>query len=88
MSISPRLLLIFLCPFPRRHIAPQPPLHWVAPMSDTLLPPKTTPLQRAVERTLLQEVSIEVPTRTLWNPDDCPEHLLPWLAWSVSVNRW
>lgn len=29
-----------------------------------------------------------MPLRELWNPDTCPEHLLPWLAWSFSVDRW
>ncbi|MCV5639247.1 phage tail protein I, partial [Escherichia coli] len=24
----------------------------------------------------------------LWNPDTCPANLLPWLAWSFSVDRW
>ncbi|EDY85439.1 phage tail protein I [gamma proteobacterium HTCC5015] len=60
----------------------------MAPMNDTLLPPKSTPLQRALETTLHQEVAVDVPIKTLWNPDTCPEPLLPWLAWSLSVDRW
>ncbi len=24
----------------------------------------------------------------LWDPDECPEELLPWLAWSLSVDEW
>ncbi|WP_348251429.1 phage tail protein I, partial [Salmonella enterica] len=26
--------------------------------------------------------------RALWNPDTCPENLLPWQAWAFSVDRW
>ncbi|ELP1749646.1 phage tail protein I [Escherichia coli] len=29
-----------------------------------------------------------VSIRELWNPDTCPANLLPWLAWSFSVDRW
>jgi phage tail P2-like protein len=28
------------------------------------------------------------PLRPLWNPDTCPLDLLPWLAWSLSVDTW
>jgi len=24
----------------------------------------------------------------VWNPNTCPAHLLPWLAWAVSIDRW
>ncbi len=29
-----------------------------------------------------------IPLRTLYNPDTCPVHLLPHLAWAWSVDRW
>lgn len=32
--------------------------------------------------------SVPVPIRPLWNPDTCPLDLLPWLAWSLSVDTW
>lgn len=30
----------------------------------------------------------EIPLRALYNPDTCQTHLLPWLAWNWSVDRW
>ncbi|MCO7218009.1 phage tail protein I, partial [Halomonas sp. OfavH-34-E] len=29
-----------------------------------------------------------VPLRDLWRPATCPAHLLPYLAWAFSVDRW
>ena len=26
--------------------------------------------------------------RVLWSPSDCPENLLPWLAWQLSLDSW
>ncbi|AQV20368.1 TPA: phage tail protein I [Escherichia coli] len=38
---------------------------------------------------LLQDVTdIPVDLNTLWSPDTCPVHLLPYLAWAFSVDRW
>ncbi|MGD7085412.1 phage tail protein I, partial [Ralstonia pseudosolanacearum] len=31
---------------------------------------------------------VPVPLRDLWNPATCPAELLPFLAWSFSVDRW
>ena len=33
-------------------------------------------------------VGIDAPISTLWNADTCPAPLLPWLAWSFSVEIW
>lgn len=52
----------------------------------SLLPPNSTQLERALEAALAEET--EVPLRTLYNPNTCPAHLLPWLAWAWSVDRW
>lgn len=57
-------------------------------MSATLLPPNATPVERAIDRALSRADHIEVPIRTLWNAQACPEHLLPWLAWAWSVDAW
>lgn len=54
----------------------------------SLLPPNATPLERAAAEALAQIQRVPVPLRTLWNPDTCPEHLLPYLAWTFSVDRW
>jgi phage tail P2-like protein len=57
-------------------------------MSDHLLPPNATPLERALEAATLRIDAIPVPLRTLWNPDTIPAPLLPWLAWGLSVDDW
>ena len=31
---------------------------------------------------------MSVPLRDLWNPARCPEPVLPYLAWALSVDRW
>lgn len=31
---------------------------------------------------------IPTPLRTLWDPATCPSGLLPWLAWSLSIDAW
>ncbi|WP_343725500.1 phage tail protein I [Herbaspirillum huttiense] len=52
------------------------------------LPPNTTPLERALARACAALSDTPVPLRLLWNPDRCPVELLPFLAWSFSVDRW
>ena len=59
-------------------------------MSSSLLPPNATPLERALEATFaarLDALPAEAP-RDAWIPARCPEALLPWLAWALSVDRW
>lgn len=55
----------------------------------SLLPPNASPLERALESATarLGAVSVEGAV-TLWNPATCPAMLLPWLAWSLSVDSW
>jgi len=52
----------------------------------SLLPLNSTPLERSIEATFAETTLI--PLRTLYNPDTCPVHLLPHLAWAWSVDRW
>ncbi|MCM8743183.1 MULTISPECIES: phage tail protein I [Pseudomonas] len=52
----------------------------------SLLPLNSTPLERGIEATFAENTLI--PLRTLYNPDTCPVHLLPHLAWAWSVDRW
>ncbi|MFJ3315969.1 phage tail protein I [Herbaspirillum huttiense] len=52
------------------------------------LPPNTTPLERALARACAALADTPVPIRDLWNPNRCPVDLLPFLAWSFSVDRW
>lgn len=57
-------------------------------MNKSLLPPSSTVLERAAANALAEIERVPVPLRDLWNPDTCPEHLLPYLAWAFSVDRW
>ena len=52
----------------------------------SLLPLNSTPLERGIDATFAETTLI--PLRTLYNPDTCPVHLLPHLAWAWSVDRW
>lgn len=56
----------------------------------TILPPNSSQLLRDFEdaasaRHILLQNN---PLRYLNNPDQCPEHILPWLAWAMSVDVW
>ena len=53
----------------------------------SLLPPGKTPLEIALEAAAAPRVSPDA-IRDLWNALKCPEPLLPWLAWAVSVDYW
>ncbi|MGE1480868.1 phage tail protein I [Escherichia coli] len=58
-------------------------------MSDSrLLPTGSSPLEVAAAKACAEIEKTPVSIRELWNPDTCPANLLPWLAWSYSVDRW
>lgn len=59
-------------------------------MSDqpSLLPPNASPLERKLEQATLRLGTMAVPLRDLWNPETCPARLLPWLAWTLSLDSW
>lgn len=54
---------------------------------ETLLPPASTPLERALSRTLGRFDPPRI-IPELWNADTCPASLLPYLAWAVAVDEW
>ncbi len=55
----------------------------------TILPPNATALKRALDLLAATRLGdIDTPLRQLWSPADCPEDLLPWLAWSLSIDQW
>ncbi|WP_296811317.1 phage tail protein I [Thiocapsa sp.] len=61
----------------------------VDPPVETLLPPSASTQERAIEATTSERIeSIPAPIRTLWDPATCPASLLPWLAWTLSVDDW
>lgn len=53
----------------------------------SLLPPNASALETAMEAGTI-EPALPIPLRDLWNPHTCPENLLPWLAWSLSIDGW
>ncbi len=52
----------------------------------SLLPLNSTPLERAIEAAIEEQTPILL--RTLYSSEHCPAHVLPWLAWAWSVDRW
>lgn len=58
-------------------------------MKQSLLPLSASTLERNVERVTATADALPAETiGDLWNPDECPENLLPWLAWALSVDHW
>lgn len=54
----------------------------------SLLPPNSTPLERATESATARIGAVPVPLRELVDPDSCPIDLLPYLAWALSIDTW
>ena len=54
----------------------------------SLLPPNRTDAEAALEAAIARIGDAPVPIQHLWSIDDCPAELLPWLAWSLSVDVW
>ncbi|ECI2684853.1 phage tail protein I [Salmonella enterica subsp. enterica serovar Reading] len=62
-------------------------------MPDTfrsLLPPSASHAERAQEQATTENILIldTNMVRKVKNPDTCPSHLLPWLAWEMAVDFW
>ncbi|UVC28819.1 phage tail protein I [Pantoea sp. SOD02] len=57
-------------------------------MSNSLLPPGSSALERRLAQACSGISGLNVPLRALWNPDTCPVNFLPYLAWAFSVDRW
>lgn len=57
-------------------------------MSNDLLPNNATPLERNLS--LMTERLFDVPVivKQVWNVNDAPADVLPWLAWALSVDDW
>lgn len=54
-----------------------------------LLPPNSTPLERAVDATAAARLDgLPVIIRSLWNHATCPTDWLGVLAWALSVDNW
>jgi phage tail P2-like protein len=58
-------------------------------MHKTLLPPNAADPERALEQANAEQVqSVPVLIRETKSATDCPEQLLPWLAWEKAVDFW
>ena len=57
-------------------------------MSNDLLPPSASRMERVAARVCASLGEVPVPLRQLWNPWTCRADLLPYLAWAFSVDRW
>lgn len=53
-----------------------------------LLPPNSTPLERALANVSARISNLPVQIASIWNAATCPEPLLPWLAAAISVDVW
>lgn len=56
--------------------------------TSSLLPINSTPQERAIEGVMSRGTALELAIAQQWHPDSCPAALLPWLAWSLSLDDW
>jgi phage tail P2-like protein len=54
----------------------------------SVLPPASTPFEKALEQVAAGLLDIPVPVPDVWSPDRCPTNFLPWLAWGLSLDTW
>lgn len=54
----------------------------------SLLPPNATPLERALESVMARLGDVATPIETVWRPATLRADLLPYLAYSLSVDNW
>ncbi|MBL5924707.1 phage tail protein I [Enterobacter asburiae] len=60
-------------------------------MSDhkSILPPNSLPSERALEQASAEIIrAVPLMIRASRDPQNCPAHLLPWLAWEYGVDTW
>lgn len=57
-------------------------------INQSLLPPNASALLRALESSFKGSFDLPTLNRYVVNPDLAPAHILPWLAWALSVDDW
>jgi len=57
-------------------------------MFNSLLPINGTTTEQAIEAATARIEATPVIGGTLWQVQNCPERLLPWLAWALSADSW
>jgi Phage tail protein (Tail_P2_I) len=60
------------------------PQRWM----DHILAPNATEYERVLASQVDRLLDLNIPIRELWDPWHCPENLLPYLAWALSVDLW
>lgn len=55
---------------------------------DSLLPNNATPTERSLDIASARVEAVSAPVHQLVQAATCPESLLPYLAWAVSVDEW
>lgn len=63
-------------------------LRWDPQVRERLLPTHCAPQELTLEDATARIGRVPVQLRMLWRPRDCPTALLPWLAWTLSVDEW
>lgn len=53
-----------------------------------LLPHNATGFETALDDVTARIGAVPVRVRDVWDPDTCPENVLPWLAWALSIDQW
>lgn len=54
----------------------------------TVLPPASTPLEKALEQVAARLTDLPTPMRDVWSPSACPVSHLPWLGWGLAISHW
>ncbi|MDM5178519.1 phage tail protein I [Massilia sp. DJPM01] len=57
-------------------------------MPDHLLPCNASKVEQSMSLAVARLTDVPLAVRESWNPDACAAHLLPWLAWQFSVDKW
>jgi hypothetical protein len=57
-------------------------------LMDHVLAGNATDYERVLASQVDKLLELNIPIRELWNPWTCPENLLPYLAWALSVDLW
>lgn len=57
-------------------------------MSQQLLPIGSSQFEQLTAQALADLSALPIHVSSLWDPWSCPAELLPWLAWSLSVDYW
>lgn len=56
-------------------------------LASSLLPPNAESSEMALEAAMRADIDI-TQVGSLWNPDNCPTEVLPFLAWGLAIARW